>query len=416
MAGLIIGDLVARLTGDSTAWTSEFKKAESSVNSFIKTVQSSGRSLEDFNAKTASMWMNWQNNIGKSTGELVLASGKVISGLKANGVQVDITAKQFADLAVKEGLARQEQKLFNQQLKTLTNSLWLTTAGLKQFGNAMTIGFTVPIVAAGTAAIKVFADWQDAMIAVQRVALLTSADAQKMLNSFIDISVSSPLTVDNLLKMAKAAGEAGITGEENIAKVSKALSELMYLSADFGSDTTKMAELMGKTMTAFDISADKIDNLTSLFYVAAIAIPGGITEITNAIIRASGSMGIYGVNVANAMAVMTAALPVMGSASRAGTEMASVFTLMSTKIGTFAEMMGYSVKEMQEKLEKDAFGTLIEFVRRLTETGSAAQAQQFIYKQFGQSSGKVIMALYDQYDKISPLQKELNEAWKDGTA
>jgi len=418
-----IGELLVTLGGDSKQWDNATKEAAQSLRNLVTEAQKAGKDLSQFNAQTINLLGGWKNEIGEAYRNLSDSLTPVKKGLVDQGKALSTNAEGITALALQTVVATEKQKIFDQQLKTITNSLWLTTAGLKQFGVAMTTGFTLPIVAAGTAAVKTYADFEKGTVSIQRAANITREQADKITQGFIDISTQVPITVDELQKAGYAAAQAGITGEKAITNFAKAAVMLSKVGGDAFKDLTTedLSNNLAKISIAFGEAGDNMENVTkisSMLLAVSKAVPGGLGEVIEAMRRAAPMASTLGLNLADTTAIMGTLVAAAVPASRAGTEFGTALGEMVKKSDKVAQALGYSGEQMdkfKKRMDTDLIGVLDELIQRYSLVGSNTEKVQHLQEIFGQVSLKALEPLINNYDIFKDLQARANEELESGT-
>jgi len=226
---------------------------------------------------------------------------------------------------------------FNDSLKSVSSSLWLMSSGLQQFGRSMSIAFTAPIVAAATLATKSFADWEKGTVSIQRAAEITRESANNITDSFIDISLQVPITVEELQKAGYAAAQAGATGEKAVTNFATAAVKLSKVGGDALKDLPieKLANDLAKLAIGFGEageSMEEVNNIASMLLSVAKAVPGGLAEVVEGLRRVQGPAATLNVSLADTTALIGALVASGVPAARAGTELGRVFLDMVKNI------------------------------------------------------------------------------------
>lgn len=418
-----IGDLLVSLRGDSTEWNNSLNTAGKALQQLVTKAEKAGQDLSKFNSQNINLLAGWKNEIGKTYSTFTDALVPVKQGLVDQGKALSTTSKGINTLALETVVAAKTQQTFDNQIKTLSSSLWLATAGLKQFGMAMTTSFTVPIVAAGTAAVKTFTDFEKGTLKIQTAAEISSETANKITDGFVKISQTVPLTVTELQKAGFAAAQAGVTGEEGITNFAEAAVKLSKVGGDAFKDLPieDLSNNLAKISTAFGEAGENMENVTnisSMLLSVSKAVPGGLGEVIEALRRASPQAAMLGMNLADVTAIMGTLVAAALPASRAGTEFNTALSNMVTNMDVVAEWLGVTddgLKKFKDRMDTDLIGVLDEVVQRFNEIESVTDRANKLTEVFGEVGKKSIQALINNYDLFKDLQARANQELESGT-
>ncbi|MCK9438183.1 MAG: phage tail tape measure protein, partial [Synergistaceae bacterium] len=418
-----IGDLLVSLRGDSTEWNNSLNTAGKALQQLVTKAEKAGQDLSKFNSQNINLLAGWKNEIGKTYSTFTDALVPVKQGLVDQGKAASTTAKGINTLALETVVASKIQQTFDAQMKTLSSSLWLATAGLKQFGMAMSTAFTLPIVAAGTAAIKTFADFEKGTLKIQSAAEISSETANKITDGFVKISQSAPLAVDELQKAGFAAAQAGITGEEGITNFAEAAVKLSKVGGDAFKDLPieDLSNNLAKISVAFGEAGENMENVTnisSMLLSVAKDVPGGLGEIMEAMRRASPMAATLGLSLTDTAAAMGTLVAAAVPAARAGTEFNTALTNMVKNMDVVAEWLGVTdegFKNFKERMDTDLMGVLDDVIRRFNDLGSVTDKAGKLTEVFGQVASKAILPLINNYELWKDLQARANQEMESGT-
>lgn len=213
----------------------------------------------------------------------------------------------------------------------------LQTAGDKMTsaGSALTKGVTLPLVAVGTAGLKVATDFEKSMSQVKAISGATGEDFGKLRDKAIDLGASTAFSskevADAMTEMAKAGwdtqqimdGMAGVldaaaASGEQLGTVSTIVADAITGFGLAAADSTRVADLLTQAANAGTIDISDLGE--SFKYVAPVA----------------GSLGFSIEDVTTALAAMSTA-GIKGS--QAGTSLRTIFTNMAKPTDNMAAAM-----------------------------------------------------------------------------
>src|SRR3990172_923397 len=272
-----LGELNIVLGGDASNFEAAIKSGEKNLLKLTRALTAAGAHLKKFNLGTLNVLRTAQGEIGRVSQSLIKDLNVVSKGLVDQGKAASTSQEGIRNLAVAQiqnakatrdqakSLKDAERAAMNSEkaLKSASNSIWLMNNALRQIGFALTTAFTIPIVGAGTIAVKTFADWEKGTVAIQRAAEITRESADRITQSFIEISQTVPLTVEELQKAAFAAGQAGVTGEKAIENFAVAAVKLSKVGGDaFKSlGIEQLSDQLAKVSIAFGEAGNNMENV-----------------------------------------------------------------------------------------------------------------------------------------------------------
>lgn len=254
-------------------------------------------------------------NVGNATGYLDLDINGFLRGLKTAQSEANNSAKKI-------------ETSLDTKLKGIGSKLTSS-------GKSLTKSVTVPIVAAGTAVVKMSADFESAMSKVQAVSGASGKDLEKLNKKAQQLGATTAYSAtevaDGMTEMAKAGWNAqqimdGMEGVlnaasasgENLATVSTIVADAITGFRMEAKEATKVADLL--TQAANSGTIDIKDLGESFKYVAPIA----------------GSMGLSIEDVTTALSAMSMA-GIKGS--QAGTSLRTMLTRMVKPTGAVKSAM-----------------------------------------------------------------------------
>lgn len=280
----------------------------------------------------------------------------------------------------------------------------LTSIGstLESAGSGLTKSVTLPILAVGTAGLKVATDFEKSMSNVKAISGATGEDFTKLRDKAVDLGASTAFSskevADAMTEMAKAGWSTnqildGMSGVLDSAAASgESLGNVATIVADaitgFGlaaSDSTKVADLLAQAANAGTI--DIADLGESFKYVAPVAKSLGynVEDVTTAI-AAMSTAGIKG--------------------SQAGTALRTLFTNMAKPTESMEGAMKdlgvslydtsgnmYTMKEVLDQL-RSGFGKLMisneEFNATYDQMNKDLQAGNITQKEYAEQLDEIM--------------------------
>ena len=312
-------------------------------------------------------------------------------GRDANGAMKAIAVRPLAldmnDLATKTMIASEKQALLNQLLKQGSTNLLNFGKNTQWAGRQLMVGFTIPLMAVGSAAAKTFMDMETQAIRFKKVYgdLFTPAsETQAALDGITElgkqftkygVAVSSTV---NLAAEAAAAGFQGLDLQRQTAAATK-LSILGQVESQKALETT-IALQNAFSMSSEDL-AGNIDFLNAVENQTVLSLD----DVATAIPKAAPVVQQLGGDVRDLAFFMTAMKEGGINASEGANALKSGLASMINPTGKAAAMLegfGINIKKIVVDNKGDLKKTVIDFATALNQLDPLNRAQA-IEQMFG---------------------------------
>jgi TP901 family phage tail tape measure protein len=312
-------------------------------------------------------------------------------GRDANGAMKAIAVRPLAldmnDLATKTMIASEKQALLNQLLKQGSTNLLNFGKNTQWAGRQLMVGFTIPLMAVGSAAAKTFMDMETQAIRFKKVYgdLFTPAsETQEALDGITElgkqftkygVAVSSTV---NLAAEAAAAGFKGLDLQRQTAAATK-LSILGQVESQKALETT-IALQNAFSMSSEDL-ATNIDFLNAVENQTVLSLD----DMSTAIPKAAPVVQQLGGDVKDLAFFMTAMKEGGINASEGANALKSGLASMINPTGKAAAMLegfGINIKKIVVDNKGDLKKTVIDFATALNQLDPLNRAQA-IEQMFG---------------------------------
>lgn len=407
-----IGELILSLRGDSKDWTTAVGTAETSLKQLVREAEKAGQDLNKFNAQSINLLSGWKNEVGDAYRTFASSLEPVKQGLVDQGKALSINQEGINTLALGELNAAEKGKIFEKQLNFISSKLWVVTMGLQQMGVALTAAFTVPLAGLAALSTKTFADWETGTKNLQASADMTSTEVNAMTESFRQLALVMPLTTKELLQIAQTAAEAGVSSQ-GLEAYTIAIGKLVTISKELNLKTA--AEALVSVSKAFGIAEDNVERVGSVIRKMAKESRGGMDDFTAALLRTTPAAATLSLKFEDVAAMLAAIIPVSGTATRAGTELSTMFDQMTANLPKLAGQMGITQEKLTNMINKDAVGALQTYIKQLGVSTNQVERNAAILEVFGGTGAKALRALISQYDVFLERQDESKQAFIDGT-
>lgn len=263
--------------------------------------------------------------------------------------------------------------------------------GITDLGSSMTLGLTVPIVAAGGAAISVAANFDDAMSQVQGALGDASADTEGLrqlaLQLGSDTVFSATEAAQAMVELAKGGlTEADIKGGALAASMDLAAAGQLNL-ADAAATTVQM-------MGSFGLGAGDAARIANALAGAANASSADVSDLTQAMSQCSAQASLAGWSLEDTAAALALFADHGVKGSDAGTSLKTMLQRLSAPTDQAADAMeayGLEVRDSNGKM-KDITGIADELTGKLG-TLSDAERDAALQTIFGSDASRAAAIL-----------------------
>jgi len=248
-------------------------------------------------------------------------------------------------------------------------------SNMSQLGDKMTIGVTLPIVALGAAAMKAQIDFESSFAGVRKTfddtgltAEQAEAQLAKMSEGIRDMALKMPISVNEINKVAEAAGQLGVKRDDvlSFTETMIQLGETTNLTADQAATSmARFANIMGTPTSEIDKVAASL---------VALGNRGASTEseILEMSLRIAGAGKTVGLTSSDVMGMANALSSLGLEAEMAGTAMQKLMIDIAknvetggTKLEKFAEIAGMGADKFAQMWKVNAGGALAAFTEGL---------------------------------------------------
>lgn len=253
----------------------------------------------------------------------------------------------------------------------------VTTAGqrMEQQGKKLSVGFTAPMVAAGTFALKSAINFESAFTGVQKTVDATEGQLASLRQGIIDMANELPASREEIAGIAEMAGQLGIqvNNIEDFTGVIVDLGVATNLAGEEGAQMlARFANITGMPQTQFRNMASSIVELGNNSATTE-------SEIANMALRIAGAGTTVGLSEAQILGLSAALSSVGVYAEMGGSAFSSTLLRMQSaiqqggeKLDNFARIAGMANDEFAALFQADSAEALTRFVEgvgRATDAG-----------------------------------------------
>jgi TP901 family phage tail tape measure protein len=312
-------------------------------------------------------------------------------GRDANGAMKAIAVRPLSldmnDLATKTMIASEKQALLNQLLKQGSTNLLNFGKNTQWAGRQLMVGFTIPLMAAGTAAAKSFMDMEKQAIRFKKVYgdLFTSTEeSTAALENIKELGKSLTqygIAVADTVGVASEAAAAGFSGVD----LQRQTEQSIRLSILGQVDYQKALETTISVQNAFGISSDQLAESIDFLNAVENQTVVSLDDITTAIPKVAPVIQQLGGDVKDLAFFMTAMKEGGINASEGANALKSGLASMINPTGKAVSMLesfGINIKQIVEGNRGDLKKTVVEFATALNQLDPLNRAQA-IEQMFG---------------------------------
>ena len=374
--------------------------------------------LKDAMKNTADQTSNLEKQLELAKTEYGANSSEA-NKLEKELLEVKLASQQFAN----------EYANVGSKLNEVSGKFAKASEGLNKAGNALTLGLTVPLVAAGALAVKSASDFESAFAGVKKT-VDEAVDANgKVIVSYEDLeqgirnmAKELPASAAKISEVASSAGQLGIQTKNvlSFTETMIAMGESTNMSADEAAIAlAKLANITGMSQKDFDKLGSSIVSLGNNMATTESAI-------VDMSLRLAGTGTQIGLTEHQLMAMAAAMSSVGIEAQAGGSSMSRVMQEINTEVLSggknlegFAKIAGKSASDFAEQWKSEPQEAILSFVKGLDEVGKAGGDVTSALKDLGITSTQEIDTLLRLSGASETLASALDiskEGWEKNIA
>lgn len=315
-------------------------------------------------------------DVGSAKGYLDLDISGFLSGLRTAQSEADSASK---NIATKIG----------SNLSNVGTSL--TTAG-----KTLTTSVTVPIVGAGTAVVKLSADFESAMSKVSAISGATGSDLEKLNTKAQEMGASTKFSATEAAEAFTYMAMAGWKTEDMLAGI----EGIMSLAAADGLDLATTSDIVTDALTAFGLSAADSGHFADVLAKASSAANTNVSMLGESfkyVAPVAGALGYSAEDTAVALGLMANA-GIKGS--QGGTALrASLSRLIKPTDDAAALMEQYGLSLINTDGSMKSLGDVMTMLRTNLGDLTEAEQAQVAAELFGQEAMSGMLSIINASEK-----------------
>ena len=279
------------------------------------------------------------------------------------------------------------------------------------------------LTAAAFGATQAFAQYETALVGVGKTTNISGQDLQRIGNSFRQLSQEIPVATNELLAIAQAGGQLGISAEEDLLKFTETVAKLGSATDLSGEQAaTSLARILNIT----NESIGTIDRLGSVIVRLGNNFAASESEIVRVATEVARSTNVFKLSSAEVAGLSTAlkALGIQaqlgGSAvGRAFREIDATIRAGGEGLSQLSEVTGIAGAELQKQFGENAVGVFQAFIEglgRIQQQGGSAADELAKFGLVGDEINKVLPVLASGSGLLGEALAQANDEVENGNA
>lgn len=336
---------------------------------------------------------------------------------------IDKVKNKFPELSKSVNRANVTFALLQKSSEGFSKSLEKTGEKFKGFGETATLAITAPVLAARAYSIKVFSDIEQALADV-RVSTHLSGEELKVFGERIsNVSKKIPVSQEELLKLAAAAGEAGVRGVDDLQNFSTTLA---MLGKTAGINGEEAADGIQKVLTLTGSGAAQIGNFGSAVTALGEKYKVSGKNIIDNSETISREIGKFGINTSQVLALAAAVEPLGFNSKAAGIAVAEGFRGIGdaiTKGGEHFKALQIITGQTGDVLKKQfkdnpevVFQEFLQGLDKIKKNGGSTGDALKYFGAAGDKTATILEALAKKGDGLNDIFKTSADEFAKNTA
>lgn len=206
---------------------------------------------------------------------------------------------------------------------------------MQRTGASMTRSLTLPLVALGAGATKVFMDFEQGMLKVKAVSGATDGQMKMLEETAKKLGATTMFSASQVAELQLNLSKLGLTPEE----INKATESILVLSQATGEDLGETATVVASTMRAFGLTADDTQRITNVMADSFSSSALDLEKFKTAMSTLAPVAKESGIEIEEASALVGVLANNGVDASTAGTALRNIFLDLSKEGMTMEEAM-----------------------------------------------------------------------------
>jgi TP901 family phage tail tape measure protein len=270
---------------------------------------------------------------------------------------------------------------------------------------------------------KEFANYEKALVGVGKTTDIQGKQLDNFGKKFQELSARIPVSTNELLGIAQAAGQLGVKGEESLLKFTETVAKLGVATDLSGEEA---ATALTRILTVTGEGVEQIDKFGSVIVALGNNFAATESEITRVATEVSRATSVFGVSAAEAAALAAALKSVGVQAELGGSAVGRAYRAIDKSIRTggaalqnLSEITGMTGDELRKTFAENStavFQKFIEGLGRIQARGGDTTAALAAFKLKGEEILKVLPVLAQRSDLVGKALEMANAEMQNATA
>lgn len=230
----------------------------------------------------------------------------------------------------------------------------------------------------------------------------------------------TPFTTRELLEIARAAGQMGIRGVENLTRFTNVIAKMGTATNLSGEQA---AFTLSRILAVTGESVDKVENLASAIVDLGNKFAANESEIAHTSLTLAGMAANAGLAAADVLGLATAVNAAGQQSQVAATAFGKTFLRMNKAIAEggqiseqIARVIGMTSTEFRKLAEEDTATASVLFLKALNEMDRGAQTFLESIEMNDSRTNRILIALSQNYEQVARAIEVARIAWAKKTA
>lgn len=270
---------------------------------------------------------------------------------------------------------------------------------------------------------KSYSDYEKALVGVGKTTNIEGARLDKFGKQFQKLSSQIPVATNDLLGIAQAAGQLGVSGEANLLKFTETVAKLGVATDLSGEEA---ATALTRILNVTNEGIDTIDVFGSVIVRLGNNFAATESEITRMATEVSRASAVFGITAAQSAALGTALKSVGVQAELGGSAIGKSFRTIDevirnggAQLENLERITGMTGEQLKKTFEDDAVGvfqSFIEGIGRVVENGGSASQVLETFGLKGDEINKVLPVLAKNSYLVADALNQAAEETQNATA
>lgn len=274
-------------------------------------------------------------------------------------------------------------------------------------GAAAVTGIALALGSATAAAMQ----WEDQMANVAKTTGMTGQVLADMSKNILDISTNSRTSQQDLAAIAATGGTLGIS---DIDKLTGFTEDINMMTVAFDMTGEEAATQMAHVANSFNAPIEQVQQMGNSINILGNNFATTERDIISALEAIAPIAKQYNETIADSAAYSTVLLQQGVDPSEVGTGLQSALKVAAgdpKKMSAWADLMGISVDELNQKLSTDLYGTLQQSGDALSSVENEVERNALAMELWGAYGGKQIGKLIGQEENLARAREMANEQY-----